>query len=83
MIDKLLSEIPEVGKVPKHVGDAMFASDGQMGVAFACSLPVCVRRIPRLQTRSPFLGSSQLPPGTSSRKSTPVGLFGKSSACGA
>ena len=23
---KLLSEIPEVGKVPKHVGDAMFAS---------------------------------------------------------
>ena len=40
---KLLSDIPEVGKVPKHVGDAMFASDGQMGVAFACSLPVCVR----------------------------------------
>ena len=29
---KLLSEIPEVGKVPKHVGDAMFASDSQMGV---------------------------------------------------
>ena len=43
---KLLSEIPEVGKVPKHVGDAMFASDGQMGVAFACSLPVCVRVCP-------------------------------------
>ena len=37
---KLLSEIPEVGKVPKHVGDAMFASDSQMGVAFACSLTV-------------------------------------------
>ena len=37
MIDKLLSEIPEVGKVPKHVEDAMFASDGQMGVA------ICIR----------------------------------------
>ena len=63
---KLLSEIPEVGKVPKHVEDAMFASEGQIGVAFACSLAVsvCVRRIPRLQTRSPFLGSSQLPAGT-------------------
>ena len=27
---KVLSEIPEVGKVPKHVGDAMFASGGKM-----------------------------------------------------
>ena len=46
---KLLSEIPEVEKVPEHVRDAMFASDGQMGVAFACSLAVC----PRVCTADP------------------------------
>ena len=83
---KLLSEIPEVGKVPKHVGDAMFASDGQMGVAFACSLPVspCVyggSRVCRRDLRFSALLSCQ--PVLGSRKSTPLGLFGKSSACGA